>query len=243
MLEIDRFEMILKQLNIHERISYTKLESLIDSSPSTIRRDVNKMHGKGLLVKIKGGIALKSKLNFDMKVSDRFKENVEEKREICEIASKLLKKNDFIYLDASTTCFYLIAHMANMDITVITNGLMHIDELIQNNIKTIIVGGEVKDSTKAIIGVEAIQSIEHYRFDKCFIGTNGVDLSAGYTTPESNEALLKRKVISLSQEKYIMADTSKFDITSNICFSNLEDCKIITNDKTDLNKKYSKYLI
>lgn len=244
MLEVERFDKILSELRIRERISYQELENIVEVSPSTIRRDVEKMHQKRMLVKIKGGISLVKKMNYDLEVNDRFKENISEKEEIARKTVKLVKDGDFIYLDAGTTVFHFIEYLRDKEITVVTNGYMHIDELMKNKIKTIMVGGEIKETTGAIVGIEAVESIGKYRFDKCFVGTNGITLESGFTTPELNEALLKKKVLELSDEKYILADSTKFEKTSNIQFSILENCKIISSNKAiKENNRYKKYFL
>ncbi|MDO5088901.1 MAG: DeoR/GlpR family DNA-binding transcription regulator [Leptotrichiaceae bacterium] len=242
MLEIDRFEKIMSELDKKGRLSYQELDRIMDVSPSTVRRDVEKMYLKGLLLKIKGGVCQHKKLNFDVEVKDRFKENIAEKKEIAEKVSEVLKSGEFIYLDAGTTVFYLIEKLKNMNITVVTNGLMHIEQLIKYNIKTTILGGEIKQSTKAVVGVEAMTFLNKYRFDKCFIGVNGISMENGLTTPEINEAAIKKRVIELSREKYILADKGKFNKISNVKFSDLEDCKIITTRQAiKENNRYKKY--
>ena len=141
MLEIDRFEKIMYELNKKGRLSYQELNDIMDVSSSTIRRDIEKMYLKGLLLKIKGGVCQQKKLSFDIEVKDRFKEGVNEKKEIAEKVSEIIKNGDFVYLDAGTTVFYLIEKLKNKNLTVVTNGLMHIEELLKYGIKTIIVGG------------------------------------------------------------------------------------------------------
>jgi len=111
-------------------------------------------------------IKLKEKLNFDPKIADRFNRNVEGKKEIAQKAFKRIKKGDFIYLDAGTTVFYLIEKLKDIEVTVITNGTMHIDELLRNNIRTIVAGGEIKGLTGAVVGIETVEFLDKYRFDK-----------------------------------------------------------------------------
>lgn len=242
MLEIEKFDLITKLLKKEKRLSYKDIAFNTNISESTVRRCVDKMSSDGLLVKIKGGAALSEKLNIDIEVHERFIQNISEKQDIANKAQKLIKNGDLIYLDAGTTTFFVIRHLKDRNITVVTNGIMHINELVKYGIKTILIEGEVKHSTKAIIGVEAVNSISKYRFDKCFIGTNGVNLETGYTTPESNEARLKEKVIRHSEEKYILVDYTKFNKISNITFADISGCKIITN-KGFKNKEYMTYIV
>ena len=126
------------------------------------------------------------------------------------------------------------------NISVVTNGLMHLDKLLLNNIKTIIVGGEVKPVTKAVAGIEALKNIEKYRFDKSFIGVNGVSIEYGFMTPDVNEALLKEKVIEISNKAYILADQKKFNELSSVKFADIKKCKIITSElKDEVYKNYT----
>lgn len=242
MMEVEKFDLIIQLLKKEKRLSYKVIASKTNISESSVRRYIDKMYTDGLLLKIKGGASISEKLNIDIEVKERFIQNISEKEEIAKKTSKLINDGDLIYLDAGTTIFFIIPYLKNRNITVVTNGIMHIDELVKYGIKTILIEGEVKHSTKAIIGVEAVNSISKYRFDKCFIGTNGIDVETGYTTPESNEARLKEKVIKHSEEKYILADYTKFNKISNISFGNILDCKIITNKRFD-NKEYIKYIV
>lgn len=244
MLEIDRLEIILGIVNKYKRISYNDLEKMIDVSSSTIRRDAKKLQNKGLIKEIKGGISKIESTVTDIEVEERFKERIKEKKEIALKTLNLIEENDFIYLDAGTTTYYLVEKLENKNVTVVTNGIMHLEKLAQNNIKTILIGGELKFTTKAIVGPEAIDNIEKYRFDKCFLGTNGITETGGFSTPEINEAIIKKKVMQRSRECYILADASKFEVDSNVKFSDLSKCRIITSKKGEKeNSIYAKYCI
>ena len=241
MLEIDRFEKILFELNEKKRMTYKELDNVIDVSLSTIKRDIEKMERKGLLNKIKGGISKINDIRSDKEVEERFGENINEKKEISVKAFKVIKNDDFIYLDAGTTVFYLIDKLKNKNITVVTNGVMHIEELTKNKIKTIIIGGEVKIETKAVVGIEALKNIEKYRFDISFLGVNGVDIDKGLMTPDIKEAILKEKILEISDTTDILADKEKFGMSSSVKFGNVENCILITDDFTD--SRYNKYML
>ena len=241
MLEIERQEIILKKLEETGKLSYENIEKFLNVSIATIRRDVEKLKNRGLLSKVNGGIVSKKRINFELEVAEKFEENIEDKKKIAKKAADLVENGDFIYLDAGTTTYYMIEYLKDKNISVVTNGLMHLDHLILNNIKTIIVGGEVKAITKAVAGIEALKNIEKYRFDKSFLGVNGVSINYGFMTPDINEALLKEKVIEISNKTYVLADQKKFNELSSVKFSDIEKCKIVTNDLKDEN--YRKYVI
>lgn len=123
----------------------------------------------------------------------------------------------------------LIDHLPEKDIVVVTNGLTHVEALIQKGFKTYMIGGYVKPVTRAMVGSGALESIRQYRFDKAFMGANGVHAQYGFTTPDPEEAQVKREAIELSRESMFLTDDSKF---GEIAFSKIVDldkAMIITN--------------
>lgn len=241
MFEIERQEKVLKKLEEKGRLSYEEIEEFLNVSIATIRRDINKMEEKGLLLKAKGGIMTKRRINFEPEINTKFGEKTGIKKKIALKAAKLVKNGDFIFLDAGTTTYYMIEHLKNKNITVVTNGLMHLDKLIECNIKTLVIGGEVKPSTKAVVGIEALKNIEKYRFDISFLGVNALDIKRGLMTPDIKEAVLKEKIIEISNKTYVLADSEKFGQSSSVKFGNINDCIIITDESTE--DKYKNYIL
>ena len=81
----------------------------------------------------------------------------------------------------------------------------------------------------------AASNLQKYSFTKAFIGTNGINEKQGYTTPDTEEAMLKAVAIKRSFISYVLADNSKFDKVSAVSFAQLDAACIITdkcaNDK------------
>ena len=113
MFEIERHEIILKKLEEKGRLSYEEIEEFLNVSIATIRRDINKLEGRDLLSKVSGGIVAKRKINFEPEINIKFEENVEAKKKIAKRAAKLVKKGDFIFLDAGSTTYYMIEYLKN----------------------------------------------------------------------------------------------------------------------------------
>ena len=82
---------------------------------------------------------------------EKSSKNLQEKRQIAQYAASLVDEGDCIYLDAGSTIFEMIAFLPK-NIVVVTNGLMHIKNLLEKGIKTFLIGGYVKPTTKAMIG-------------------------------------------------------------------------------------------
>jgi DeoR family transcriptional regulator, fructose operon transcriptional repressor len=162
-------------------------------------------------------------------MTEKSSKNLQAKRQIAQFAGGLVEEGNCIYLDAGSTIYEMIPFLPD-NIVVVTNGLSHANELLEKNIKTFLIGGYAKPTTKALIGRGALDSLEHYRFDKCFMGVNGIHSQFGYTTPDPEEAMVKQLAISLSSEAYVVADESKF---SEVAFAKITDlhlATIITNE-------------
>lgn len=237
MLTEERQEIILQELEANSVVYVSDLAEKLNSSESTIRRDLNALHKEGKLNKVHGGaISIDKGINTrEDKVIVRQSLKTNEKVEIAKYAASLIKPYDFIYIDAGTTTELMIDFINEKDAVFITNGIAHAKKLIEKECKTYILGGEVKWTTEAIVGVEAINSLKKYNFTKGFFGSNGISKNRGYTTPDIKEALVKEEALKRSKDAYVLADESKFDEISSVIFADIEDAKIITtklsNDK------------
>ena len=117
---------------------------------------------------------------------------------------------------------------------------MHANELLDRNIKTFLLGGYIKPTTKAMVGRGALESLEQYRFDKCFMGVNGIHTQLGYTTPDQEEAMIKQQAINLAREAYVLADESKFSEIAFAKIAGLHEATILTNElDPDTKEQYS----
>ncbi|MFC3882166.1 DeoR/GlpR family DNA-binding transcription regulator [Bacillus songklensis] len=230
MLTPERHRLILKLLKEQEIVKIQDLIDLTNSSESTIRRDLIQLEQSKFLKRVHGGAArLQGKLS-EPSIVEKSAKNLQEKIEIAQFAASFIEDGDCIYLDAGTTVFQMIHYLEGKDIVVVTNGLHHLDALLEKGIKTYLVGGEIKNKTRAMIGRGALISLENYRFDKCFMGVNGIHTTYGYTTPDPEEALIKQTAIRLSREAYVLADDSKFNEISFAKVGDLHEATILTNE-------------
>ena len=116
----------------------------------------------------------------------------------------------------------------NRQVTVVTNSIHHAVKLVDLGVSTRIIGGKVKHSTDASIGSTALEQIRQLNFDCAFIGANGVDANY-FTTPDMEEAVIKRTVIANAQKAYVLADASKLGQVTYAKVAEVEKVTIITN--------------
>lgn len=231
MLTEKRFEEILKLVDAMGTVTVQELKEKLNTSESTIRRDLTALHNNGKLVKVFGGaVSLEAHYRTkDIEVPDRRDVNREEKLRIAEYAASLIGADDFVYLDAGTTTGYMIDFIRARQAGFVTNGVAHAQRLAAAGFHVILLGGELKASTEAVVGSEAMAQLLRYHFTLGFWGTNGVAYASGFSTPDNNEAMIKRTAIEQTRRPYVLCDHSKFGQISTVTFAELERAVIITN--------------
>ncbi|MCC5890540.1 MAG: DeoR/GlpR transcriptional regulator [Alkalibacterium sp.] len=237
MLTQDRYTFILNQLEQKDTVTIQSLIEELNHSESTIRRDLTTLEEQNKLVRIHGGAKRKRKAMNEASMDDKTVKNTHEKEQIAKTAAALVDDHDVIYLDAGTTTYAMIPLLEHKNITVVTNGVPHAELLTDYRVDTILLGGKIKQKTKAIIGTVAEQQLSSMHFTKAFMGMNGVDPHYGLTTPDIEEASVKKKAIEQSNESYVLADHSKLGEVSFIKVADIDDCAIITSESTVLTKK------
>jgi DeoR family fructose operon transcriptional repressor len=113
----------------------------------------------------------------------------------------------------------MIEYLRGKGCTFVTNAVAHAQTLASSGEKVILVGGTLKGSTEAVIGAQAVEYIRKLHFTKGFFGANGVSKAAGCTTPDSNEALVKKAAMEQCRQSYILCDYTKFDQISSVTFA------------------------
>ena len=241
MLAEERFREIQKYVESHGTVTVQELTDLLNTSESTVRRDLTELHKRGTLIKVHGGATTvgTSVRTRDEELSVRRDRNTEEKHKIAAYAAELIEADDFVYLDAGSSVDIMIDYLTQADAVYVTNSIGHAQKLLQKGFRVILIGGELKAITEAIVGADAISGLRKYNFTKGFFGTNGVHPDAGYTTPDIAEAMVKEKAMEQCRECFVLADATKINQISSVTFSAFEDAKLLTIGIAD--EKYKKY--
>ena len=232
MLTEQRYEIILDLLREKNSVTVTELKDILNASESTVRRDITALYKAGKLTRVFGGaVALEHTVNaYEPTVAQKVELNIEEKKKIAVYAAALIRPEDFVYLDAGTTTGYMLEHLEGSGATFVTNGVSHARALAQMGVRVLLIGGELKGSTDAVIGSQAMQMLKNYHFTKGFFGTNGMTQREGFTTPDTSEAIVKSTAMKQCKDVYILTDKSKFGEVSSVTFGGFTDAKILTEE-------------
>lgn len=214
MLTNERHAIILKLLDDKQTITTQDIIETTAASESTIRRDLTDLENQYKLQRIHGGATLTEKKLQEYSIAEKSTRNLHEKQLIAKLAAASIQNEDCIFLDAGTTTLQMIPFLKDKQVVVVTNGLTHLDLLMEHGITTYLTGGYIKQKTSALIGQQAVKSLKNYRFDKCFLGVNGFHIDFGYTTPDPEEANIKQTASSLAKDTYVLADHTKLNKVS-----------------------------
>ncbi len=235
---MEREQLILDFLNKKGLISTQDLCDLVGVSISTIRRDLNSMHDKGLLIKTHGGAKLNPISNNSPVISDPY---LTEKTAIAKAAASMIYPDEIIFLGSGVTCNILaskIKHINNL--TVVTTSVDVINILAHSPVSLILLGGDIHVGKNHVetLGEYTLDILNNMFFDKAFFTVNGIDQEFGYSILNRKQIPLYQHLLTHSSNCYLIIDYSKFD---HLAFSKLFNLDEVHSVITD-NKIPQKYL-
>ena len=233
MIKDERYEQILQILDDEKYISASALAKRLFVSLPTIRRDLAELQHRNLILRSHGGAKKVGNGLYQIPLDFRKATKQSEKKHLCRAAAKLIKDNDTVFIDASTTLLPLaeeISHMKN--VTVVTNGINLALLLNKHNIKTYCTGGEVMDNSIAFAGGYAEEFVSNFNFDIMFYSSYGVS-SQGYAVdPFLPENHLRRAVSKHSKKTVLVCDGDKFNLCAPHNIMKIQDLDFLITNTT-----------
>lgn len=243
MLAAQRNEKIKEIMSEYKKIDVTTLSDRLRVSDVTIRKDLEKLEKEGFLKKIHGGAILKeerSVLNeIDLEIH-----NLEGKRLIAELAFKTIKKGDSIFLGSGSTCYMFARKLKELkDITVVTNNINALQELVPNVKNVFLLGGEIAYHGGILLssGKKTGNYLEDIQVNRAFTSITGLDLDAGLTVNRSISSFLYDTLKTAARNWTLLVDHTKFDRVNLYKVASLDEVDCIICDK--INERYRKEII
>lgn len=242
MLPQERYNYILEMLKKNNIIKIDTIMSHFNVSVETARRDLSFLEKEGLIRKIYGGATLISKPPSEPVSIDRIGSNLSEKEAIGKKCSEFINDGDCILLEVGTTTLQVAKAIKNKkNLTVITNSIYIVNELIDTDINLYIIGGKVRHEEKAISGAVSMFDIENFNISKTIIGAGAITPENGISDYNIEESLMRKKIIKRSKNVYLVADTSKFGFDLLVSVCDVSDIDLIITGK-GLDPKMAKAL-
>lgn len=232
----ERRKKIISFLENEKRASVNELSKNFDVSRATIRRDLSELEKDGFLRRTHGGAILSGSSKLEPSFKEKEDKLAAEKRIIGKKAAGIIKDGDTVFIDAGTTTRYIIDFLKNKkDLTIVTHALHIINKVNEENLdcELIVIGGNFKWSTEAMIGPMAEDYLKKLRVDKSFIGSNGFNLDSGATTPDLREAKIKELALEIAGENFLLFDQSKWKEVYFYRFAELNQIDFIITDSIE----------
>lgn len=207
MIKDERTNKIMEILQTEKYVTVQRLVEQLHYSPATVRRDITYLANCGIIKKCYGGITIKDGINPSL---IREREYSKEKVRMCKYAAKLINDHDRIFIDGSTSTYFIKNFLDNKkDITIVTSNIKLALELGEIGADCYVTGGKITDNI-ILSGYGAIDTISKMSFDVGFfsVGSFSEDGELGLS---DNLVDMTRAIIERSKKAVCLCDGSKFN--------------------------------
>ena len=236
MYAAERQQRIITQARRAGRVEVAALADSLGVAAETVRRDLTALERRGSLRRVHGGAIPVERLEVEPTLATRTGRLAETKRRIAARALDELPTGGTVILDGGSTT-QAVAELLppDLDLTVITNNLAAAHVLSTHpGITLYVLGGRVRGTTGASVGDWATGALAGVVVDVALVGTNGLSVARGLTTPDQSEALVKRAMVAAARRCVVLTDSSKTGDDHLHRFAQLADIDlVITDDDID----------
>jgi DeoR family transcriptional regulator of aga operon len=188
------------------------LADQLKTSQVTIRKDLELLHGRGLVHRTHGGaLPAYDGALADPTLAEKEKLHRREKLRIAEAASRMVQEGQVVILDSGTTTTAIARALRGFrNLTVITNAVNIAAELAGSEVEVILTGGTLRKNSFSLVGPIAEETLRRLNADLLFLGVDGFDVQYGVSTPNLPESKVNRAMIEISKTVVAACDSSKF---------------------------------
>jgi DeoR family fructose operon transcriptional repressor len=227
-------------VGILRKQGYAKVEELAERtyiSPSSVRRDLQYMEKLGIVERDYGGVKLKGQEQKNPPIRVHKGKDRLPKKAIAAEAAKLVKNGDVVTLDGGATAMLVAQHITGVNnVTFVVNSL-YIANILADKLESgeitgtlIMLGGQIKLSTRATDCSYLMEQLDNFHFDICFASASAVS-SAGVANTTMSGVYVK-KMLDHSAMRVLVVDSDKLGGTSTYRYANATDFDyIITDDQ------------
>lgn len=225
--------LIIKLVDEQGQVNVNELSEQFGVSEVTIRNDLAHLEQKNLLIRARGGAIKTEKASLDLRFLEKKSKHVREKEAIGRKAARYIDDGDTIVVDSGTTTREIANHLSRFNrLTVITNALNIASSLADmDNITIIMPGGIMRHNILTLVGAIAIDNFKKFFGDKLFLAADGIDVNLGLSSPDLEEAALKRTMIKMARKVIVVADSTKFGKRHLAVICNISQIDVLITDR------------
>ena len=234
----ERHERILLLLGERGRVRTIELAAALGVAEPTARKDIIELAGKGLLRRTYGGALAVTSTLVEPTIATRSTRRVEAKKQIAELALKMIGAGESIYLDNGTTVLALVNAIVEApqavrprNINVLTNGVEVAQSLSEvPGVRHVLLGGTYRPAGNAVTGPLTLDSLQQFSVSTAFIGVSGL-ADGAFTVADLTEAQVKSAVIARSGRVVVLMDSSKVGAADFARVCTLDSIQTLVTDR------------
>jgi DeoR family transcriptional regulator of aga operon len=237
----DRSAHILDALTLDGHVDVDELAETLNVSTATVRRDLDALALKQLLIRTRGG-AVTNSSTYDLPLQYNALRHAGEKRAIAQAAAALVKPGSVIGLNAGTTTTEVARAIATRPdlegasrettLTIVTNAINIAHELtVRSQFQLLVLGGMVRPQSYELIGPLAERVLADITMDEVFLSANGISGLGGASCNNVGEADIGHRMITRAKHVTLVLDSSKFGVSCLATMCHLGEVhRIVTDD-------------
>ncbi len=235
MFSNQRRDLIASLIQSTGHVSVKDLANRFNLSEDSIRKDLADLEAQGVLKRTYGGAISSAKSLLINQANQRRLNHVLAKRSIAIAAANLLKPNRLAFLDVSSISVALAQALqpSNSSLKIFTNMIDVLVILARNpNIELYFAGGLINQSRDGFSDVLNLEFTSKFRPDLAFIGASGVDFkNNSLSVNNPAEGVHKARIIEISKETYVMAESQKIGVIGSYHFSTIDKVRGLITEK------------
>ncbi len=224
-----RHTKILELLTEKNKVDVTELSQNLGVSQVTIRKDLDMLEKKGLIVREHGFATL----NGQDDMNNRLAYHYDIKQQLAKSACQMIEDGETIMIESGSCCALLAQEIASTkkDVTIITNSSFIADYIRQySQVKLILLGGEYQKEAQVVVGPMTRRCVEAFFVDKFFIGTDGFSKNTGFTGNDYMRSETVRDMARQAAHVIIVTESSKFQQVGLVNLLPTQDVYCVVTD-------------
>ena len=184
------------------------------ASESSIRRDLQALEDQGLVKRSYGGASLCGSYSTIVTFNHRTRQNIAAKREIAKKAAALVRDGDLVFLDQSSTAFYLAEELTRLgSITVVTNNIEILMLLSGSGLKVMASGGFLSgENRNCLMGGDSQRTFESVYADWLFFSVKALSHDGTVADCSREEINVRHAMLQNAENKVLLCDSSKYGL-------------------------------
>jgi DeoR family transcriptional regulator, ulaG and ulaABCDEF operon transcriptional repressor len=230
----ERERTILAMVEKRGFVSFRELDKRISASPTTVRRDLERLAMAGRIVRVHGGAKMPGAVTGGLTgapFQENIRKNAAAKAAIGKAAAALCSAGESIIIDGGSTTLQMCPYLEGLELQVVTNSLHIVSALLpQQTTRVYLPAGALFREQNIVLSPFEDDGADHYRASKMFIGASGV----GPAGPMQTDVILlqaERRLIARASSVVLMVDSSKFRGSGGQSLCDLNSLGMIVTDQ------------